>query len=350
MLTRRIRLQVIVFVLLALAGVAYVGARYVGLDRLLGGGGYVVKAEFAEGGGVFTNGEVTYNGVPIGRVGELRLTATGIEAELRIDSGTPPVPSDVEAVVTNRSAVGEQYVDLRPKRGGAPYLSGGATIPQADTALPLPNSRLVVDLDKLVSSVPRDELRTVVDEVYLATENTGPSLQALLDSGSAFVQDASAHLPQTLDLIEDANTVLSTQIASSDAIKSFGTNAKQVAATLRDANGDVRTVLTQAPAAAQQVSALLQETGPGLTTLLANLLTTSQVLLTHEGGVERLLEAAPQAVDVGGKVLTGDGASFGLVTTFFSPLPCTAGYGGTQYRDGLDTSPAPLNTAAGCRR
>ncbi len=38
-----------------------------------------------------------------------------------------------------------------------------------------------------------------------------------------------------------------------------------------------------------------------------------------------------------------------MALTFFSPLPCTAGYGGTVYRNGLDTGPAPaLNTSARC--
>ncbi|HET9140003.1 MAG TPA: ABC transporter substrate-binding protein, partial [Actinophytocola sp.] len=39
-----------------------------------------------------------------------------------------------------------------------------------------------------------------------------------------------------------------------------------------------------------------------------------------------------------------------LTTTFFTPLPCTQGYEGTTYRNGRDTSPAPLNTAARCTR
>ncbi|WP_279579720.1 hypothetical protein [Fodinicola feengrottensis] len=38
-----------------------------------------------------------------------------------------------------------------------------------------------------------------------------------------------------------------------------------------------------------------------------------------------------------------------MAVTFFNPLPCVAGYGGTDYRNGLDTTPqAPLNTAAKC--
>ncbi|GAB3575486.1 MlaD family protein [Amycolatopsis endophytica] len=350
MLTRKVRIQVIVFALIALAGITYVGARYVGLDRLFGGGGYVVRVELADSGGIFSNAEVTYNGVPIGRVAELRLTDAGLEADLHIDDGTPPVPADVEAVVTNRSAVGEQYVDLRPRSSGGPSLTEGSVIAEPRTRLPLPNEQLVLNLDQLVASVPRDDLRSVVDELYDATLNTGPSLQALLDATSGFTQSASDHLPRTIQLINDADTVLSTQIENAQAISSFGSDAKRIAEMLRTSDPDLRTILSSAPPAAEQISGLLRETGPNLTTLLANLLTTTQVLLAERDGVEQLLVAAPSAIEAGSTVITGDSAGFGLATTFFDPLPCTAGYEGTRYRNGLDTTPAPLNTAAGCRR
>ncbi len=36
-------------------------------------------------------------------------------------------------------------------------------------------------------------------------------------------------------------------------------------------------------------------------------------------------------------MITGQGARFGVALTFFDPLPCVAGYGGTVYRNGLET-------------
>src|SRR2546427_6590990 len=121
MLTRRIRLQILAFVVIALSTVALVGADYAGLDRLFGRGGYVVRLELSDGGGIFTNGEVTYRGVGVGRVGELRLTDTGMEADLEINSDAPPIPANLQAVVANRSAIGEQYVDLQPRTESGPF-------------------------------------------------------------------------------------------------------------------------------------------------------------------------------------------------------------------------------------
>ncbi|PRX43665.1 phospholipid/cholesterol/gamma-HCH transport system substrate-binding protein [Prauserella shujinwangii] len=350
MLTRKVRLQVIAFVLVALAGISYVSATYVGLDRLVGGSGYVVRARLAESGGIFGNAEVTYRGVAIGRVGQLRLAGEGVEADLRIDDDAPPVPADVLAVVAHRSAVGEQYVDLRPRSDGAPYLADGSVIEAEDTETPLRSEELVRNLDRLVASVPRDDLRTVVDELYLATRDTGPSLQALLDATAGFTGAAGEHLPQTVRLITDAGTVLETQVSAAEALRDFGRNARLVARRLRNSDGDLRGVLSAGPAAAVQVGELLRESGPGLTTLLGNLLTTAEVIRTRHDGLEQLLVLTPRAVAAGRTVLGGQSAGFGLASTFFDPLPCTTGYEGTRYRDGLDTAPAPLNTDAHCVR
>ncbi|GAA2992414.1 MCE family protein [Actinokineospora diospyrosa] len=345
MLTRRVRVQVAAFALIALVGVSYVGARYAGL---FGVSGYVVKARLTDSGGIFTNAEVTYRGVGIGRVGELHLVPDGIEVDLHLRDDAPPVPAEVDVVVANRSAVGEQYLDLRPRRDGEPYLREGSVIARDHSRLPLPSETVLLNLDRLVESIPGDELRSVVDELYLATQGTGPSLQALLDAATSFTQAATAHLPQTVSLITDAGTVLTTQAAQSTAIKDFAANTKLIATQLSRSDGDLRTILTTAPAAATEISTLLRDTGPTLSTLFANLLTTANVLAPRHPALEQLLVATPQALAAATDVIRPDGAHFSLITTFFTPMPCTKGYEATHYRNGLDTAPAPWNTNAHC--
>jgi len=51
----------------------------------------------------------------------------GVRVGLRMRPGTK-IPKDVKAFVGNRSAVGEQYVDLLPKDDNGPFLHGGETI------------------------------------------------------------------------------------------------------------------------------------------------------------------------------------------------------------------------------
>ncbi|MFD7658445.1 MCE family protein [Actinosynnema sp. NPDC059797] len=346
MITRRIRAQVALFAVVALLGVGYVGAEYAGL--VVPADGYAVRLELARTGGLFTGGEVTYRGVPVGRVGEIRLAGGRVEAELRIDGGTPPIPADLEAVVANRSAVGEQYVDLRPRDGHGPYLADGAVIPERLTTLPPPVEKVLTSMDDLARSVPLDALRTVVDELDTALRDTGPDLQALLDATTEFIGAATAHLPQTTRLLDESATVLQTQLDHAAAINSFADDAVLVAERLRASDGDLRRVIAAAPGAAAEVSAVLRESGPDLGVVLANLLTTADVLATRQGQVEQVLVSVPDAVSVGASALGGGQASFGLALTFFEPPPCETGYEGTPRRPGLDTAPAPFNTGASC--
>jgi phospholipid/cholesterol/gamma-HCH transport system substrate-binding protein len=348
MLSRATRIQLLAFVVIALLGITYVAVRYVGIARWLGASGYTVKADFAQGGGIFTNAEVDYRGVPVGRVGDLRLTASGIQVDLDITSGTH-IPKDVEAVVADRSVIGEQYVDLRPRHHDGPYLEDGSVIAEHDTGLPPPIQDLLLSSDELFHSVPIASLRTTVDELYNATRGISTSLRQLITSSSAFFSTADTYLPQTIDLITTSKTVLATQNAQSATIEQYAANLALIGQQLKDSNGDISKVLAGTSASVTQVTDLFDQIHGSLHSLLSNLLTTSRVFLEQKNGVHEILSQLPVAITIGGTVTTSQGFNVGLVPTFFDPLPCTTGYGGTPVRSGLNTKGnPPVNTSAGC--
>jgi phospholipid/cholesterol/gamma-HCH transport system substrate-binding protein len=350
MLTTATRLKLIAFTLLSLLVMAYTGVRYADLGRYVGMPGYyVVQLDLAQAGGLFSHSDVTYRGVSVGRVGAIRLTATGVEADLDISDSAPPIPARLQAAVADLSAVGEQYVDLRPQSSSGPYLTAGSVIPQRDTQLPLPVTTLLNSVNTLAASLPLGTLRSLLGEMAAGLGGQGASLAAIIDGNTALVRALSATAPQTISLINAGKTVLATQIAESGALNSFASSARLLARQLRSSDPDLSRLITAAPKAAAQVADLLAGTNPGLATLIANLLTTSEVTLTRGAALEELLSALPADIAAGSTVITSEGANFGMALTFFSPLPCTQGYGGTVYRNGLDTSPAPpLNTSASC--
>jgi phospholipid/cholesterol/gamma-HCH transport system substrate-binding protein len=345
---RGVKVQLLVFLAITVLGVSYVGARYVGLGSAITGSGYVVTADFAESGGIFKGAEVTYRGVTVGRVDALRLAADGVHVDLRLDPGVH-VPQDTDAVVANRSAVGEQFVDLQPATRGAPYLAAGDRIPESRTHTPIHTETLLVNLDRLVNSVDRRDLTTVVDQLDAAFAGTGPDLQHLIDSGDALTKAASANLPQTIQLIEDGTTVLATQKASGDDIRSFSGDLADLSATLRSSDGDLRKVLDNGVVAAGQLQQLIATNRPAISALLANLLVSGQVTVARLRGLEQLLVTYPDNVAGGFTVVPGDGTShFGLVLNASDPPVCTQGYGGTHKRSPEDTGPASTNLDARC--
>ncbi len=349
MIRRSVKVQLVAFAAITLLAVSFLSARYVGLGQLLFGGGYVVTADFADSGGIFSGAEVTYRGVQVGRVDHLRLTPGGVLVDLRLADGTR-VPTDAVAVVADRSVVGEQYVDLQPKRASAPYLRAGSRIPRADTQIPVPVATVLQDVDTTVNSVNRQQLVTVVNQLGAAFADGGADLQRLLDSGTALTRAATQALPQTVQLIDDGSTVLTTQQASSAAILDFSRNLKQLSGTLATHDSDIGTILDQGTLASAQVTKLLQDNRTGISTLLTNLVTIGQVTATNNAGLRQILVTYPDTVAGAYTVLPGDGtAHFGLVLNVNDPAPCLAGYGGTTRTDPAQTTGLPpLNTAAHC--
>ncbi|MEO3779393.1 MCE family protein [Micromonospora sp. B11E3] len=330
MIRRTAKLQVLAFVLVSLLGIGYVGVRYVGLgDRLLGGA-YVVHVDLARAGGIFPNAPVTYRGVPVGRVTAVNLHGAGVRADLRLRRDVQ-VPDDLRAVVTQRSAVGEQYVDLRPERDTGPYLADGAVIPADRTGVPLAPETLLANLDALVRSVDPDDLGVLITELGTAFEGNEAALARILDAGDALLTDATDRLPETLALIHDGRTVLTTQAESSEALRRWAKGLAELAATVRASDPDLRRLLAAGPPAGAELVALLRGLEPTVGTLLGNLVTVNGIAVRRLPGIEQLLVAYPIAVAGGFTVTPGDGtAHLGLVVNLNHPPSCVYRGGGTR--------------------
>ncbi|TDB79876.1 MCE family protein [Actinomadura sp. KC216] len=350
MLTAVTRIKIVAFAVIAALVVGHIGVTYADLGRYVGmRGHYTVRLDLATTGGLFEGSAVSYRGVTVGTVGALDLSQDGVIAELRIDDSAAKIPADLQAIVANRSAVGEQYVDLRPRAPSGPYLAQGSTIPRSATVTPVPVNETLKSVNDLAASLPLDDVRVLIDELGLAFAGQGPHLQRLLDTSARFVAASDAAFPDSRALIHNGRAVLRTQNEMSDAFRSFAADSRLLARQLRDSDTDLRKVIASGPGAAGELSRLLDDLDPALGVLLANLLTTARVGEPRQAALEELLVNLPKVAGMGSTIVSGGRIRLGLVNTFFNPQPCTRGYGGTRYRNGLDLSPAPgFNTGAHC--
>ncbi|MFC0447795.1 MlaD family protein [Rhodococcus jostii] len=326
-----VRWQLIGFVLVALAGLVYVGANYVRLDNLLGFGEYTVNLELETSGGVFTNAEVTYRGVPVGRVGNMYLTADGVVVELKIEKNAPDVPASAKAVVANRSAIGEQYVDLRPDTDRGPFLANGSRIAAADAETPVPVEELLASTQGLTQSVPIDALQTVVTELGAAFDGKGQDLQSLADSLSGLSASGTESLDRTVDLVRDSRTVLNTQSEQSSAIENFSADLDSLADRLRTSDPDVRQLIDNGNSASGQLGQLVSEIGPGTTANLATLSAAAKAIRLQAAALQTLFVYLPGVAAASSTIAPDDGTvHLGLVAETNNPPSCTVGYEGTQ--------------------
>ncbi|MGF7119789.1 MlaD family protein [Rhodococcus sp. BE178] len=331
MVSRLARWQLVAFIVVAVLGIGYVGAKYVRLDTLLGFGEYQVDAELAHSGGIFTNAEVTYRGVPVGRVGDLTLTEKGVSVALMIDNAAPKIPASAKAVVANRSAIGEQYVDLQPDTDEGPFLTDGSKILEPNTATPIPVEDLIGSVDRLARSVPTDSLHTAVVELGNAFSGKGGDLQVLVDSLGRFTETATEALPQTLTFISDGRTVLDTQAEQASSIRAFSDGLEQIAAQLKSSDPDMRRLIGTGTDATDTVGKLVANSGDALTANLTNLSTTLTTVSPTFIALQPFFQFLPALSAGASAVAPGDGTiHFGLVLETNNPVPCTQGYEGTQ--------------------
>jgi phospholipid/cholesterol/gamma-HCH transport system substrate-binding protein len=353
MISKRTKVQLMVFALITMVGVSFVGARYARLDRLVLDRSYQVVAHFADSGGIFTGAEVSYRGVTVGQVSDLRLTSRGVDLVLDIDTSHHAIPRDAEAVVANRSAVGEQFVDLQPRTDDGPYLDDGSEIPLDRTRTPIEATRLLVDLDRTVRSVDKQSLTTVVDELGRAFGGTGDDLGRIVDTSTSFIRSADDNVDVTTALLRDGNRVLGTQVAKTSAIKSFAHDLSVFSDTLAASDGDLRRVIANGSATADELRTFLEDNRVDLGELINNLVTTGEVTGRHLDGVEMVLVVYPYVVQGGYTVVAKDrrtgryDAHFGMVLTQDPPV-CHRGYEGTDRRGPFARGNRPMATGAHC--
>jgi phospholipid/cholesterol/gamma-HCH transport system substrate-binding protein len=353
MITQRTRVQLVVFALITLIGVSFVGARYARLDRLFVDTSYTVVAHFADSGGIFAGGEVSYRGVRVGQVEKLRLTDAGVDVYLDIDNGYDDIPADALAVVGNRSAVGEQYVELQPQSDGKPFLRDKSEIALDDTRTPIPTQKLLGDISTTVESVDQDALRTTVGELGDAFGGTGQDLQRIIDSGTSFIDAANANFDTTTALIKDGNTVLKGQVASASAIRTFARQLRLFTGSLAGSDQALRPVIDNGSATANELRTFLDENKVDLSELINELVTTGEVVVRHLDGVEQILVIYPYIVEGGFTVVARSpdtglyDAHFGMILTS-NPEVCHGGYESTDRRPPQDGSNRPMNTNAHC--
>ena len=356
MLRTSVKVKLIIFVLITLAGVSYVSATYVGLLRGIGASPCTVSAEFPDSGGIFTNAEVTYRGVSIGRVGGLHLIDNGVRVDLNIDNcASPRIPVASGASVSDRSVIGEQYVNLLPPSGDGPYMHGGEVIPMSRTTVPTATQQLLTNLDALVNSVDLNALHTTIYELGKAFNGQGPALGSLLDSSNQVLATAQDNLVPTTQLIDTAASVLDTQLAEAGSLQSFSHSLNLLSGQLRASDPVIRDLLQNGPNDLSVIRNFVLDNQTDLGATIAGLATVGQIMVTHIDGLEQILELYPALAAGGQTSVTKDGIGrLGFIANFNDPPDCgdpakgQQGYEATNRRLPADLSPAVPNVAAHC--
>ena len=320
MITRFTKIQLVVFAIITLVGCAFVGGRYAEVDRIFVDRSFPVTAQFEDSGGIFAGAQVTYRGIEVGRVSALQFTDAGVDVILDIENGAPPIAADARAIVANKSAIGEQFVDLQPQTNEGPFLESGSTIGPQSTQIPIDTTTLLVNVNSLVNSVDTENLRTVVSELGAAFEGTGPDLQRIVDTATEFIDEADANIGVTRDLIYGSQTALQTQLDKQGQLATFSDNLALLSDTLVESDADIRRLVDEGTPAARETRQVIDENAADLRSVFADLRTSLDPIAENNKALQVLSILYPYVLEgafsVVGPSQWRDGeydAAFGLV-------------------------------------
>lgn len=305
---------------------------------LFGIGEYKVTVDLPQSGGLYETSVVTYRGTDVGQVKSVGVTATGVRAVLAMRSGVK-VPSDVQASVHSRSAIGEQYIELTPQPGTqdgqhSRTLRDGDVITAGHVDVPVDIGHLLDMTNRALQAIPRDNLRTVIDETNRAVGGLGPELSRIVDGSTALAVAGGRTVDPLAGLIDQAPPVLDSQVQTSGAIATWAGRTAAIMAQFKAQDAAVRDLLTQGTSGIEEGRAMLDRVSPALPVLFANLVSLGDIAVVYRHDIEQLLVLLPQGIAAMAAIIVPSsntkqeyrGAQLDFNLNLNLPPPCTTGY------------------------
>lgn len=354
MIDRLTRMQLMIFGVVTVLTVGAISLFYLHLPAAVGIGTYHVNANFLTGGGIYSNANVTYRGVTVGRVDSVGLAPDGVVARMQLNSSTA-IPDNVTATVKSVSAVGEQYIDLIPPESpSTDKLRNGATIDQQNTRVGQDIAGMLHEADTLVSSIGNSRLQDLLRETFKAFNGSGPELARLIESSRLLIDEANASSGETTQLIDQAGPFLEAQMRSGDNIRSLADGLARFTGEVNKADPQLRTTLKTVPGATEAANTAFSGIRPTFPVLAANLANFGRIGVIYSKSLEQALVIFPALMaalnTVAGGVPSDEGGKLDFKVDLGDAPPCLTGFlPPTQTRSPADLTLRDLPTDMYCK-
>ncbi|WP_229051359.1 MCE family protein [Aeromicrobium sp. Leaf350] len=262
-----------------------------------------VTVQLEETGGLFERSSVTYRGVKVGRVVEIRTTETGVEAEIAIDAGVE-VPSSARAVVRNLSPAGEQFLDLQPEDDEGAVLADGDVIPTDRTDTPTTVAESLQAIDTLMSQIDPEDLRVTLDELSVAFADPD-DLATVVDSGQEILASLDTYWPETERIITGSATVLRTGVDLGPQLRTLAPAANRLTGWLAAYDPKLRSMLETTPAQVTELRAFTSTVAMQLPAMLTTMGEFTDMTLPYRPHLWQFLADVPQGFSDFATTITG---------------------------------------------
>ena len=151
---------------------------------------YELRADFNEATQLADTADVRISGVTVGRVKRTELDRDRTAVTMKIEAKYAPLPRDTQAILRQKTLLGETYVELTPGDRRSGELPDGAELPRAQV-------KPTVELDEVLRALDkrtRRDLQRVLGELSTALRHRGQSLNDVLGQLPAFTADTDEML------------------------------------------------------------------------------------------------------------------------------------------------------------
>ena len=241
--------------------------------------GYRAHVKFPEATQLAQEADVRISGVNVGKVKtKIQDSETGLtDAELELDDKYAPLPADTEAVLRQKTLLGETYVELSPGDRDAPKLEDGGLLPAGQVSP-------TVELDEIFRTFDpktRAAFGTWMDQQGRAVNDGGRELNDALATLTPFAQDVDAVLrildrqeEATQGLIRDTGVVFGALTERQGQLRQLIENSNRVFETTARRDAELAdtfvvfpTFLRETRATTRRLTTFAQDTDPLITQL-----------------------------------------------------------------------------------
>ena len=330
----KIKVNLIAFLLISFGLIIAMATQVLSIFR----GTYTVNAIFPDAGGVFTNQEVTYRGLTVGRVGDMTVVPDGVKIELIVEDDYKIPAQDTEARVMFKSAVGEQFVDILPTTNQPPYLEDNSTIPIEHTSIPVSTQSLLTTTESVLKGVPPESLRSALTSLGEGLAGRGGDIALIIESLADLSETFAARAPEVEGILKNGTTLGSKFLESSDDFKLAIRELIEVADLLSDNRGTLKRLLENSNLASDELISLIRNNRGNLNKVIIQLAEINEFQANSGDDLIRLFRFLPEGLE--GVVKTFEPKTgmvrFGLVTDDENP--------GCNYSDRKRNPPQDRNT------
>ncbi|MFC4127965.1 MCE family protein [Nocardia rhizosphaerae] len=278
---------------------------------------YAVTVELATSGGLTVGSDVTFRGVRVGRVGDVRVDGTGIAAVAEIDEGTS-IPVGGTVAVARLSAAGEQYLDFRPDSDTGPYLRDGAVVARTDTTVPVQVQSVLGNMAGMVGGMNPERLNVIVDELDKALAGGPDGLRNMISGLSRAMAGLTDLLPQTEQLLRNLQVIAATTQHAQPDLGTITAAGSALFQQFSAADAELRHLLEQGPGRLATLGGFLSRTHDPVTDLVTNFVAITRAAKLRQPAIELLFPTLSRFAEAVG-VPAHDNAFFTLVDPWPRP-------------------------------